>query len=198
MTKQRLNLLLVLCRAVLTTFSLIIRKGFPLLNMHEIIEIIEIVRINYFVSYIKSGNWLNSLEKPHLTLVGASAGVYALITAVLANAILNWDELNLYSKIAKICLAVGYLIFDCIEVIFIQKLESKFSILAHFGGALAKGSLSSFRVKVTETLKKEKWNLFGFERVSQTISFKYFKFLSLKIIFICSEIKFFFILTDLF
>ena len=76
-----------------------------------------------------------------MTLVGASAGVYALITAVLANAVLNWNELNLYSKIAKICLVMGYLIFDCVNVIWVHEVdESPFSVLAHLGGAIATGS----------------------------------------------------------
>ena len=47
-----------------------------------------------YLAGVMAGSLTVAIAKPHVSLVGASGGVYALIGAHLANVILNWREMN--------------------------------------------------------------------------------------------------------
>ena len=66
-------------------------------------------------------------------MVGASAGVYAILTANLANMILNWHDLLLIDKIIRMFAFLAFVGCD-LGVTFTHK---ELTIVAHLGGALA-------------------------------------------------------------
>jgi rhomboid-related protein 1/2/3 len=113
------------------------------------------------------GGCFSLIVKPHLNLVGASAGVYALITAVLANTMLNWSELALWGRVARLVLAGGYLIAD-IANIYLTGTVGSVSYVAHLGGALVGALLGLVVLK--------NWEIKKYEVKCQTISFFMFLF----------------------
>jgi membrane associated rhomboid family serine protease len=77
------------------------------------------------------------LVTPHTNLVGASGGDFCLITAVIANCMLNGDSMNCAMAILRVSLMTVY----CgMEVYFsIQRYmnhENSVSWAAHLGGAV--------------------------------------------------------------
>jgi len=100
------------------------------------------------------GGCFSLILKPHMSLVGASAGVYALITAVLANTVLNWSELNLINRIIRLFVAGGYLTADIGSIIMTGS-QSNVSYIAHLGGALVGALLGLVILKNWDVKKNE-------------------------------------------
>ena len=66
-------------------------------------------------------------------MVGASAGVYAILTANLANMVLNWGDLEIIDKATRLFAFIAFMGID-IGMTFFHK---ELTIVAHLGGALA-------------------------------------------------------------
>ena len=100
------------------------------------------------------GGCFSLILKPYMSLVGASAGVYALITAVLANTVLNWSELDLINRVIRLFVAGGYLIADITSIIMTGS-QSNVSYIAHLGGALVGALLGLVILKNWEVKRNE-------------------------------------------
>ena len=78
-----------------------------------------------------------SITSPQTYLVGASGGIYALITANIVSIAMNWKKINLRS--VQIFLFVSFCSFD-IFISFYQYIfeqDDRVSYISHFCGAMA-------------------------------------------------------------
>uniref|UniRef100_A0AC34FZ54 Peptidase S54 rhomboid domain-containing protein n=1 Tax=Panagrolaimus sp. ES5 TaxID=591445 RepID=A0AC34FZ54_9BILA len=101
-----------------------------------------------------------SLELVHkgLRIAGASGGVYALITAHLADVIMNWSEMpfrwiRVFAFSAFILADFGYAAYER----FFANVVVKIAITAHIGGAIAGLFLG---IVLLRNLRHHKWELF--------------------------------------
>ena len=67
-----------------------------------------------------------------MTLVGASAGTFAVVMAVFANTLLNWNETSVKFRLLRLSIVGAFVVTDIVTVI----LQPKISFVAHFGGGL--------------------------------------------------------------
>jgi len=107
-----------------------------------------------YISGVVCGALLFSMTSPRVLLLGASAGVTAIVTAHIASIILNWKEDSLIIRqrfrerkassplfgnivrIGRIALVTGILSVDIINVV-VNNPEDKVAYGAHGGGAMA-------------------------------------------------------------
>ena len=110
--------------------------GIPLEMVHGPLRIIPI-----YLAGVLGGSFASAVFDPQVVLVGASGGVYALISAHLANVVLNGDVMN---KVVGIIRAVfvffilgadfGYSIYRRLKD---DKYTSNVSFVAHVAGSIA-------------------------------------------------------------
>jgi len=110
--------------------------GIPLEMVHGPLRILPI-----YLAGVLAGSFASSVFDPQVVLVGASGGVYALISAHLANVVLNGDVMN---KVVGIVRAVfvfcilgadfGYSIYRRVKD---DDFTSNVSFVAHVAGAIA-------------------------------------------------------------
>ena len=101
------------------------------------------------------GGCFSLIVSPYMNLVGASAGVYALITAVLANTALNWSELEIWGRLARLFLSGGYLVLDIL--VYLYGDSGNVSYVAHTGGAIVGLLLGLVVLKNWQIKKHEVW-----------------------------------------
>uniref|UniRef100_A0A914ZF96 EF-hand domain-containing protein n=1 Tax=Panagrolaimus superbus TaxID=310955 RepID=A0A914ZF96_9BILA len=94
----------------------------------------------------------------HVYLAGASGGVYALITAHLADVIMNWSEMpfrwiRVFAFSAFIIADFGYAAYER----FFANVVVKIAVTAHIGGAIAGLFLG---IVLLRNLRHHKWELF--------------------------------------
>eukprot|EP00096_Caligus_rogercresseyi_P014912 TRINITY_DN7377_c0_g1_i1.p1 TRINITY_DN7377_c0_g1~~TRINITY_DN7377_c0_g1_i1.p1 ORF type:complete len:363 (+),score=109.99 TRINITY_DN7377_c0_g1_i1:95-1183(+) len=106
--------------------------GIPLEMVHRWWRVLLI----YFCGGI-AGSLLCSLTDPNVYLAGASGGVYALITAHLANVIFNWQEME-YPWLRLLAFLLGMAVDLGVAVYYRYwaHVETNTAYAAHLGGAL--------------------------------------------------------------
>jgi len=109
--------------------------GIPLEMVHGGLRVGAI-----YVAGVVAGSLASSVFDPFTALVGASGGVYALITAQLANVILNGDVMHKMSSfiraafvILMVCGDFGYSIYRRLT----SEVVDQVSFVAHVAGAIA-------------------------------------------------------------
>lgn len=90
-----------------------------------------------YLAGILFGTLAASVLEPWDYLVGASAGVCALITANLSAIILNWRTFRFaFTRFVLILLYIGYVVWESVAE-RLKKQASDSSVSSHCGGALA-------------------------------------------------------------
>ncbi|KAJ1355020.1 hypothetical protein KIN20_012130 [Parelaphostrongylus tenuis] len=106
--------------------------GVPLEVVHKSLRIAPL-----YLMAVLSGSLLQYTLDPKVYMVGASAGVYALLTAHLANVVINWAEMPY--RWARLTLIVIFLAFD-ITTAIIRRLSAdeceSVSHSAHIAGGI--------------------------------------------------------------
>ncbi|GMS88309.1 hypothetical protein PENTCL1PPCAC_10484, partial [Pristionchus entomophagus] len=124
--------------------------GVPLEIVHKVWRIGPL-----YTMAVLSGALLQYLLDPKVSLVGASGGVYALITAHLANVFLNWNEMPF--RWVRIGIVGFYLCFDIGMVVyrrvFIGECDSV-SHAAHIAGGITG---FCFGIFILHNMVKHKW-----------------------------------------
>lgn len=105
--------------------------GLPLEMVHRWWRVLLI-----YMSGVVAGSLATSITDPHVYLAGASGGVYALITAHLANVIFNWSEmefpaLRLLTFLVLASVDIGVAVYYRYVGVNVQV-----SYVAHLAGAL--------------------------------------------------------------
>ncbi|CAB4062532.1 RHBDL1_2_3 [Lepeophtheirus salmonis] len=116
------------------TFNILVQLllGIPLEMVHRWWRVLLI----YFCGGI-AGSLLSSLTDGTVYIAGASGGVYALITAHLANVIFNWKEMEYpILRLLAFLLAMGIDIGVAIYYRYGVGVETKTAYAAHLGGAI--------------------------------------------------------------
>lgn len=119
---------------VLANLLLQLSVGIPLEMVHGSLRIMAI-----YIAGVLGGSMASGIFDPCVVLAGASGGTYALISAHLANVILNGDVLSKVSKAIRTAAVLLVLLFDFGYSIYIRVSDSpkpKVSIAAHVAGAL--------------------------------------------------------------
>lgn len=118
--------------------------GIPLELVHQWWRVVLV-----YLSGVLAGSVAQSYFKPCKNLVGASAGVYAIITAHVATIILNWHEM----KYGGVQMFVFVILCSCeIYTDVLQNSSTTVSYLAHLFGAISGiligiGALRNLRVR---------------------------------------------------
>merc|ERR1712130_253011 len=102
------------------------------------------------------GALVDLIFTPTRALVGASGGVYTLLTAHLANVVLNFDLMTTVGKIARIVPIVLLIAADIAMVVWrkISDAHDNISNAAHLGGSLVGITLGIF---VLKNFHKQQW-----------------------------------------
>lgn len=127
-----------------------------------------------YLAGVLSGSLGASIVNPHVGLVGASAGGYALLFAFIPNFILNWSEMKnrvLYFLMFTVCFT-----FLTLPSIVNFRTESSTSHISHLSGAIA-GMLVGFVVLTNIEVEP-------YERKLQKVAALIFGFLVTTAIFI--------------
>ena len=114
------------------TFNLIIQLclGIPLEMVHRWWRILLI-----YLSGVVAGSLVTSISDPGVYLAGASGGVYALITAHLANVIFNWSEMEFPAlRLIAFLLLTGIDTGIAVYYRYIE-IDTKVGYAAHASGA---------------------------------------------------------------
>lgn len=123
-----------------------------------------------YLSGVLAGSLLAAVVDPHVMLVGASGGVFALLAAHVAELLVNWSEME-FACVRALALAI--LIVSDAAVAIYQRYYvhtvNKVSHAAHIAGFLA-GILSG--VIVLRNFRKKQW-----ERVMWWLALSAFSFL---------------------
>jgi len=110
--------------------------GIPLEMVHGSLRVIPI-----YLAGVLAGSMGSAVFDPQVVLVGASGGVYALMTAHLANVIMNGDVMTKWSKILRAGTVLLVLLFDFGYSIYrrlgAEETKDKVSFVAHVAGAIA-------------------------------------------------------------
>lgn len=107
--------------------------GIPLEMVHRWWRVLLI----YMVGVI-SGSLLTSVVDPNVSLVGASGGSYALMTAHVATIIMNWREMDLaVIQMAAFSTLAVVDISNAVWSRYVLHVDRRIAYAAHFGGALA-------------------------------------------------------------
>lgn len=95
--------------------------------------------IIYFAGVI-AGSLATAVIDSNVYLCGASAGVYALLAAYLANIVMNWSEMNWLFRLVRLVFLAVYATIDIGTALYRRYLadeESKTAYMAHVFGAIA-------------------------------------------------------------
>ncbi|XP_066144382.1 rhomboid-related protein 2-like isoform X2 [Euwallacea fornicatus] len=107
---------------------------------------------------VVAGSLVTSIMDPKVYLAGASGGVYAIITAHLANMILNWNDMP-YALVQLIVFLI--IVITDVSTAFYNRYIVKNAIpvgyASHFGGALAGFLVGIWVLKNVEPTTKEKY-----------------------------------------
>jgi len=134
--------------------------GVPLEVVHKFWRIAPI-----YLLAVTLGALLQYVLDPSVYLVGASAGVYALVLAHMSNVILNWAEMPY--KWFRLIAVIGFITLDVSVAIYRRFIASecgKVSYTAHIAGAitgLLMGIVLLHNLKVIEWEKFLIWASFG-------------------------------------
>ncbi|XP_066251743.1 rhomboid-related protein 2-like [Euwallacea similis] len=107
---------------------------------------------------IVAGSLLTSIVDPKVYLAGASGGVYAVLTAHLANIILNWSDIPYVTVQLVVFLLI--IIIDVSTAIYNRYSHTDIipiAYTAHFGGALAGFLVGIWILKNVEPTRKENY-----------------------------------------
>ncbi|CAD6188582.1 unnamed protein product [Caenorhabditis auriculariae] len=134
--------------------------GIPLEVVHKAWRIAPL-----YILAVVTGSLLQYAVDPNALLVGASAGVYALIMAHVSNVILNWHEMPF--RWVRVAVLSTFILFDVCGALYrrfvISQCES-ISILAHVAGAITGllfGYFSLYNVVELKWEKIVKWVALG-------------------------------------
>ncbi|GLG99127.1 Rhomboid-like protein, partial [Gryllus bimaculatus] len=138
--------------------------GIPLEMVHKWWRVLLI----YFAGGL-AGSLGTSITDPKTKLVGASGGVYALISAHIASIIMNWSEM----RFAPLQLVVMFIWIGCDITIavykrYVPEASDSVGYVAHLAGALA-GLLVG--INVLRNLRVKKW-----ENIVWWIAIKFIQF----------------------
>lgn len=105
--------------------------GIPLEMVHGPLRVGLIYSIGVIV-----GGCTDLIVTPTIGLVGASGGVYALLTAFIANIVINFDVMTILGKIARLIPISVFLIADIAGAVqrSISTTHDNVSWAAHLGG----------------------------------------------------------------
>ncbi|XP_050315815.1 rhomboid-related protein 2-like isoform X2 [Anthonomus grandis grandis] len=110
-----------------------------------------------YLSGIVAGSLLSSIVDPSVFLAGASGGVYAILTAHIANVIINFREMSF--PLVQLFI-FGTTIFADISVAIYNRYNTSdeaISYAAHLGGAVAGLLVGIWALKNVEPTEKEKY-----------------------------------------
>ncbi|KAL1501688.1 hypothetical protein ABEB36_006972 [Hypothenemus hampei] len=127
---------------------MLVHSGWRHLTTNLVVQIFLGIALEYrnrwwrvftvYMAGILAGSLLTSVADPKVYLSGASGGVYAIVTAHVANMILNWKDLE-YRKLQLFIITV--ILSADLACAFYNRYhmgeDSPVSYSAHFGGALA-------------------------------------------------------------
>lgn len=121
---------------ILVNLVLQLLVGLPLEMVHGSLRIMPI-----YLAGVIGGSIASGVFDPTVVLAGASGGAYALITAHLANVILNGDVMTKASKTIRASAVILILLFDFGYTIYVRVgapdgPPNKISLAAHIAGAV--------------------------------------------------------------
>ncbi|GMR40188.1 hypothetical protein PMAYCL1PPCAC_10383, partial [Pristionchus mayeri] len=124
--------------------------GIPLEIVHKVWRIGPL-----YTMAVVSGALLQYTLDPKVSLVGASGGVYALITAHLANVFLNWNEMPF--RWVRIGIIGVYLVFDIGMVFYRRVIADECDTVSH--AAHIAGGITGFcfGIFILHNMVKHKW-----------------------------------------
>ncbi|XP_018574785.1 rhomboid-related protein 2 [Anoplophora glabripennis] len=127
--------------------------GVPLEMVHKGWRVLVV----YFAGVL-AGSLANSITDPRCRLAGASGGVYALLTAHIACAIMNWSEMMFpYVQITVYIVIVACDLGQSIYDRYFLKVQSPVGIAAHLGGAIAGLLVGIYILRNLQQTKTEKY-----------------------------------------
>ncbi|ENN75101.1 hypothetical protein YQE_08414, partial [Dendroctonus ponderosae] len=114
--------------------------------------------LTVYVAGVACGSLTTSIFDPHVFLAGASGGVYAIITAHLANIAINWSEMTF----PAIQLFIMSLLIICdvafaVHNRYLSGDQTPIGYAAHVGGALAGLLVGIWVLKNVEPTNREKY-----------------------------------------
>ncbi|GFT41716.1 rhomboid-related protein 3 [Nephila pilipes] len=133
-------------------FNLLIQLllGVPLEMVHKWWRVMLV-----YVGGVVAGSLGSSLSDPITFLAGASGGVYALISAHLANVILNFKEMTFgWVRLLSLLIFAGTDVGVALYSRYVEDEKSRTSYAAHFAGALAGLMIGMVCLR---NLKVKKW-----------------------------------------
>ncbi|PRD25298.1 UNVERIFIED_CONTAM: rho [Trichonephila clavipes] len=108
-----------------------------------------------YLGGVVAGSLGSSLSDPRTFLAGASGGVYALISAHLANVILNFKEMTFgWVRLLGLIIFGGSDVGVALYSRYVEDEKSRTSYAAHFAGALAGLMIGMVCLR---NLKVKKW-----------------------------------------
>eukprot|EP00095_Tigriopus_kingsejongensis_P001872 snap_masked-scaffold70_size417918-processed-gene-1.10 protein:Tk01872 transcript:snap_masked-scaffold70_size417918-processed-gene-1.10-mRNA-1 annotation:"rhomboid-related protein 3" len=106
--------------------------GIPLEMVHRWWRILLI-----YICGVVAGSLASSITDPEVYLAGASGGVYALITAHLANVVFNWTEMEFpFLRLLAFLILAGVDTGVAVYYRYVLDEDTKVSYVAHIAGAL--------------------------------------------------------------
>ncbi len=100
---------------------------------------------------VVSGSMATSVTDPDVYLAGASGGVYALISAHLANVAFNWSEMEFLAlRLAAFLLLAGVDTGVAVYYRYVAGVDTRVSYVSHIAGALA-GETMDFRMTLLKS-----------------------------------------------
>ena len=124
--------------------------GITLEYAHGTIRVASLYSIGIVV-----GSFTALIVTPNSSLVGASGGDFCLMTAVIANVILNSDSMRLSLALIRILFMGSYLAMEVyMSVKRYNENEGNISWAAHLGGAVTGLTLGVF---ILRNLEKKVW-----------------------------------------
>lgn len=105
--------------------------GIPLEMVHRWWRILLV-----YLTGVVAGSLATSIADPNVYLAGASGGVYALITAHLANVIFNWSEMEFPAlRLIAFILLIGIDTGVAVYYRYIEGVDTQVAYSAHVAGA---------------------------------------------------------------
>ncbi|KAL1501693.1 hypothetical protein ABEB36_006975 [Hypothenemus hampei] len=115
------------------------------------------VSLLYFAGVI-AGSLATSVTDPWVKLAGASAGVYALLTAHISTIIINWSEMTMpYLQLGILLIIVGFDLGSSIYDRYFLNIHNQVGYAAHFGGAVAGLLVGIYLLRNLNVKKCEKY-----------------------------------------